>query len=83
MFYPNSGRVVINRNLQSIFNSDTIDVLVRCYEYLKANRHEMFHTTQIVQGTKLVSTPEDAYAIIEGACKLIEESLVLNVNATA
>ena len=83
VFYPNSGRVVINRNLQSIFNSDTIDVLVRCYEYLKANRHEMFHTTQIVQGTKLVSTPEDAYAIIEGACKLIEESLVLNVNATA
>lgn len=83
VFYTNNGRVVINNNLKSSFDSDTIDVLVRCYQFLKANRHEMFHTTQIVQGTKLVPSPEDAYAIIEGSCKLIEESLVFKLSSTA
>lgn len=83
VFYSNNGSIVINRNLQSTFDSDTSDILVRCYTYLKANRHEMFHTTQIVQGTKLVPTPEDAYTIIEGSCKLIEESLVFKLSPTA
>lgn len=83
VFYTNNGRVVVNRNLQSSFDSDTLDVLVRCYEFLKANRHEMFHTTQIVQGTKLVPTPEEAYTIIQGSCKLIEESLVFNLKQSA
>lgn len=83
VFYKNNGSTVINGNLLSSFNSDTIDVLVRSYDYLKANRHEMFHTTQIVQGTKLIPEPEQAYSIIEGACKLIEESLVLNLSPTA
>ena len=80
LFYTNSGNIVINRDLTNHLNiqldSDTIDILVRCYDYLKKNRHEMFHTVQIVQGTKLVPTPESARAIILGACKLIEESLV-------
>lgn len=83
VFNSNHRNTFINTNLQSNFDSDTIDILVRCYHYLKANRHEMFHTTQIVEGTKLVSTPEEAYAIISGSCKLIEESLVLQLGSTA
>lgn len=83
IFKSNRGKFIVNYNLHKFLDDDTIDVLEKCYKYLQENRHEMFHTTQIVQGTKLVSTPEDAYAIIEGACKLVEESLVFKLSPTA
>lgn len=39
----------------------------------------MFHTVQLVEGTKLVPTREEARSIIIGACKLIEESLIFKL----
>ncbi|MEK4974633.1 type II toxin-antitoxin system RnlA family toxin [Niallia sp. FSL R7-0648] len=83
LFFTNSGNIVLNRDLSRhltvAIDTDTIDVLVRCYDYLKKNRHEMFHTVQLVEGTKLVPTREEARSIIIGACKLIEESLIFKL----
>ncbi|SDE76899.1 RNase LS, toxin [Bacillus wiedmannii] len=83
LFFMNSGNIVINRDLTRhltiTLDPDTIDILVRCYDYLKKNRHEMFHTVQLVEGTKLVTTPEEARGIIIGACELIEESLIFKI----
>lgn len=83
LFTDNAGSIAIHPQLANHLNiqldSDTISVLIGCYDYLKKNRHEMFHTIQIVEGTKLVPTPEDARATIMGACQLIEESLVFNL----
>ncbi|WP_170314942.1 RNase LS family HEPN domain-containing protein [Saccharibacillus brassicae] len=80
VFQDHNGSQVVNTDLQSRLDSDRVDILVRCYLYLKSNRHELFHTTQIVQGTRLVSTPEEAQNIIIGACDLIEESLKFDLN---
>lgn len=85
LFFMKSGSIVINRNLTRdltiTLDPDTVDILIRCYDYLKKNRHEMFHTVQIVEGTKLVSTREEARNIIIGACALIEESFKLKVTS--
>lgn len=78
LFFQNKGNTVVNNKISSILGADTCNILVKCYDFLKENRHEMFHTTQIVSGTKLVPSPEDAMLIIKGACELIEESLIYN-----
>ncbi|WP_436864762.1 hypothetical protein [Bacillus fungorum] len=82
LFCRNAGNTVVNNNISTTLGTDTCDILVRCYEYLKTNRHEMFHTTQIAAGTKLVPTSEEALSIIQGACKLIEESLIYKLSST-
>lgn len=78
LFTPNQGHTVVNRDLSSTLDNETCDILIRCYEYLKANRHELFHATQIVEGIRLVGTPEQAKLMIKASCELIEESLVYN-----
>lgn len=51
------------------------DSIVECYDYLRKNRHEMFHATQILSGIKLVETSADAFETIVGACEVIEKSI--------
>ncbi|MGG3915798.1 type II toxin-antitoxin system RnlA family toxin [Rossellomorea vietnamensis] len=58
------------------------DAIVECYEFLRKNRHEMFHATQILAGIKLVQTRDEALQIIIEACQKIEKSLIYNVNQT-
>lgn len=78
LFYNRTNGIVVNNNISSRLGTETCEMLCKCYSYLKENRHEIFHATQIAEGTKLVSTAEDAIMIITGACELIEESLVYN-----
>ncbi|WP_017756796.1 type II toxin-antitoxin system RnlA family toxin [Calidifontibacillus oryziterrae] len=58
---------------------DAKDTLVNCYDFLRKNRHEMFHATQILAGMKLVESKEAALQIIIEACENIEKSLVYNL----
>lgn len=55
------------------------DTIVECYEFLRKNRHEMFHATQILAGIKLVETSAEALQMIIAASEIIEKSLVYNI----
>lgn len=79
LFSPdNNGGHVVNKELKSKLDTDTCDLLERCYKHLKENRHEVFHVKQITSGTVLIPTSELAIATITETCELIEESLVYN-----
>ncbi|WP_116344998.1 RNase LS family HEPN domain-containing protein [Bacillus sp. HMA207] len=55
------------------------DAIVECYDFLRKNRHEMFHATQILAGIRLVGTRDEALQLIIGACEKIEQSLTYTV----
>lgn len=82
LFVQSNGNVTVTGNISTSLGQNVCDILLKCYNYLKANRHELFHTTQIVQGTRLVSDQAQALTLINGACALIEESLTYNVAPT-
>lgn len=67
----------INSNISSM-PPQAADVIVECYEFLRKNRHEMFHATQILSGMKLVGTKAEALQTIIETCEHIERSLTYN-----
>lgn len=68
----------VNSKITSI-PQEAKDLIVECYDFLRKNRHEMFHSTQILSGIKLVETKEAATQIIIETCEKIEKSLVYNI----
>lgn len=69
----------VNSNITAM-PQEAKNTIVDCYEFLRKNRHEMFHATQILAGIKLVGTRDEALQIIIGACEEIEKSLVFKCN---
>lgn len=68
----------VNPNITTM-PQEAKDAIVECYEFLRKNRHEMFHANQILLGTKLVGTRDEALQVIIGACEKIEKSLGYNI----
>ncbi|WP_453992368.1 type II toxin-antitoxin system RnlA family toxin [Bacillus nitroreducens] len=58
------------------------DTIVECYDFLRKNRHEMFHATQILAGMKLVETRDEALQTIIETCEKIEKSVTYNMNVS-
>lgn len=58
---------------------DAKDVIVECYDFLRKNRHEMFHATQILAGIKLVGTRDEALQLIIETCEKIEKSVTYKI----
>ncbi|MFD1446885.1 type II toxin-antitoxin system RnlA family toxin [Oceanobacillus profundus] len=76
--FSSSGSVIgVNSNISSM-PEDAKDIIVECYDFLRKNRHEMFHATQILVGMKLVETKEEALQIIIETSEKVEKSLVYN-----
>ena len=85
--------VTIGNTFGSVFNGDVLtqnaaaqigDVtfqheLERIYVYFKGNRHVIFHTDQILIGTKLIEDKHEADEIINTVINLIESSYA-NIN---
>lgn len=72
-----SQEVICVRN--SIISQYSLDVetcncLVSCYGYWKDNRHQLFHSNQVVVATRRVPSPSDAQTIIVEVCKRLEDS---------
>lgn len=57
------------------------ETIVDCYEFLRKNRHEMFHATQILAGIRLVETKEAALQLIIETSEKIEESLTYSFSS--
>lgn len=53
--------------------------LERLFAYFKGNRHVLFHTEQILIGTKLIEDKHEADEIINTVINLIENSYA-NIN---
>ncbi|MCW4359528.1 hypothetical protein K3L72_17260 [Bacillus altitudinis] len=68
----------VNPNINNM-PQEAKDAIVECYDFLRKNRHEMFHATQILAGIKLVETRDEALQTIIEACEKIEKSLVINI----
>jgi hypothetical protein len=68
----------VNPNISSM-PQEAKAAIVECYDFLRKNRHEMFHATQILTGIKLVETSDEALQTIIEACEKIEKSLVYNI----
>lgn len=80
--------VTIGNNFGGIFNADVLTPAVaakigdetfqreleRLYVYFKDNRHVIFHTEQILIGTKLIEDKHEADEIINTVINLIETS---------
>ena len=85
--------LMIGNTFGSVFNGDVLtqnaaaqigDVtfqheLERIYVYFKGNRHVIFHTDQILIGTKLIEDKHEADEIINTVINLIESSYA-NIN---
>lgn len=78
MDFPTDTVTGVNPNITSM-PQDAKDTIVECYDFLRKNRHEMFHVTQILVGIKLVETRTEALNTIIAACEKIEKSLVYNI----
>ncbi|MFE8696536.1 type II toxin-antitoxin system RnlA family toxin [Cytobacillus sp. FJAT-53684] len=76
--FTNDTVTGVNSNISSM-SQDAKDTIVECYDFLRKNRHEMFHATQILSGMKLVEKREDALQLIIEASEKIEKSLVYNL----
>ena len=80
--------ITIGYNFGGIFNGEKLtpetrakisDPAYECeletlYQYLKSNRHVIFHTEQILVGTKLIEKRVEADAIVNDVLNLIETS---------
>lgn len=55
------------------------ETIIQCYDFLRKNRHEMFHATQILLGMKLVGTKDEALNMIIETSARIEESLTIKI----
>lgn len=80
--------IAIGYNFGGIFKEDELtpetrvkisDLAYECeletlYKYLKSNRHVIFHTEQILVGTKLIEKKAEADAIVNDVLNLIETS---------
>ena len=80
--------VTIGNTFGSVFNGDVLNSSVatkigdaifqseleRLYVYFKGNRHVIFHTEQILIGTKLIEDKHEADEIINTVINLIESS---------
>lgn len=64
----------LNTGVINISDADTVSVLCDAYTFLNKHRSEIFHTKQIMAGTRRIDTPEEAEAIIFEICKIIEDS---------
>lgn len=85
--------VTIGNTFGSVFNGDVLtqntaaqigdtifqNELERIYVYFKGNRHVIFHTNQILIGTKLIEDKHEADEIINTVINLIESSYA-NIN---
>lgn len=69
-----SHRYIINSGVVNITDIDTVSVLCEAYTYLNKNRSEIFHTKQVMSGTRQIETPEEAESIIFEVCRIIENS---------
>lgn len=65
---------ILNSKAVNIKDANTISVLCDAYNYLNKNRSEIFHTKQVMAGTRRIDTPEEAEAIVFEVCKIIENS---------
>lgn len=64
----------LNSRVVNISDADTVSVLGEAYTFLNKHRSELFHTKQVMAGTRQIDTPEEAEAIIFEICKIIEDS---------
>lgn len=68
----------VNPNIKNM-PQEAKDIIVECYDFLRKNRHEMFHATQILSGIKLVESRDIALQLIITACEKIEKSLTYDI----
>ena len=69
-----NGSVLYPRVATTINNATYQNELERLYGYFKGNRHVIFHTEQILIGTKLIEDKHEADEIINTVINLIETS---------
>jgi len=82
--------ITIGHNFGNVFNGDVLtpqiasqigdatfqNELERLYVYFKRNRHVIFHTDQILIGTRLIEDKHEADEIVNTVLNLIESSYV-------
>lgn len=80
--------ITIGHTFSNVFNGDVLtpqiatrigdatfqNELERLYVYFKGNRHVLFHTEQILIGTRLIEDKHEADEIINTVLNLIESS---------
>lgn len=70
------GDFLNKKTARQIGNSTFQQELEKLYKYFKGNRHVLFHTEQILIGTKILENKQEADDIVNAVINLIETSYV-------
>jgi RNase LS, bacterial toxin N-terminal/RNase LS, bacterial toxin DBD domain len=74
VFYKNSStrKYFVRDDLKHQLGSKTCEALECCYDYFVEQRHELFHTSDFTDISRIIPTQEQASQIIEKVVKIIE-----------
>jgi hypothetical protein len=68
----NTGKYFVCDDLKHQLGNKTCDALECCYGYFVEQRHELFHTKDFTDSSRIIPTQQQASQIIEKVVKIIE-----------
>jgi RNase LS, bacterial toxin DBD domain/RNase LS, bacterial toxin N-terminal/RNase LS, bacterial toxin len=76
VFYKDSNarKYFVRDDLKHQLGNKTCDALECCYDYFVEQRHELFHTSDFTDASRIIPTQEQASQIIEKVVRIIESA---------